>query len=515
VIKTQIIAVGLVILAAFACGVSRGCEKIVLSGNKLSAWVLGTDWAVMGDAFLNPRNENLLIVTEGNEVIVNSRRGDSRPLVSLMQFGDIRAHIEFVAPKNTNSGVFFQGRYELNICDSWGDTNSLAPGLECGGIYPRWNEAGPVKAYEGRSPRVNASRPIGQWQSFDVIFRSPRFDSRGNKIANACFEKVFHNGILIHENVEVTGPTRDSIQTDESATGPIVLKGDRGPVAFRNIWIARIEPQIDGLPNAFFAMDTATIDRVHRTAQSQAQMLKELGYAGVCYWEREPNRGTTGLAEMLNELDKHGLKLFGAYWAIKLEEPNEAFLKPIMDSIPLLSRKKGAIWLAITSDVHQKSSEAGDERAIAIINNIADFAHQWDVEVALYPHVDFWLEKTDDAVRLAKKTNRRNIGVMFNLYHHLRADGPENIEPTIKKAMLYLLIVTINGSSPAGSIETLDKGTFDVYEFLKMLKREGFTGPIGLQGYGIGGDVRDNLSRSISAWRGFSWRLAVEKAECL
>ncbi|MBN2018934.1 MAG: DUF1080 domain-containing protein [Sedimentisphaerales bacterium] len=507
--------VGFVFIATLLSGASSGCEKVFLTGSNLSQWTAGTDWSVAGDAFLNPNNENILVIKEGREIIVNGRRGDSKPLVSIAQFGDIRAHIEFMIPKKTNSGVFFQGRYELNICDGSDDSNSVTAGLECGGVYPRWSDSGLARAYDGRSPRINASRPAGQWQNFDVIFRAPRFDQRGQKSANACFEKVFLNGILIHENVEVTGPTKDSPQTDEAATGPIVLKGNRGQAAFRNIWIAPIDPQNDGLTNPFFAMDTATTDEAHKTPRSQAQMLKELDYAGIAYWEREPNRGSAGLAEMLNELSTRGLKIYGVYFTIKLEDPNEKILGPILESIRRLSGQQSAVWLAVTSDTSPKSSPAGDQRAVAIIRQIADAAHEASVEVALYPHVDFWLEKTDDAVRLAQKSNRRNVSVIFNLYHHLKAEGPANIEATIKKAMPYLSIVTTNGSSPAGSIETLDKGTYDVYAFLKMLNTEGFKGPIGLQGHGIGGAARDNLSRSMDAWRSFSRRLAVEKAERL
>ena len=77
--------------------------------------------------------------------------------------------------------------------------------------------------------------------------------------------------------------------------------------------------------------------------------------------------------------------------------------------------------------------------------------------------------------------------------------------------MPYLFVVTINGSSREGSIETLDKGEFDVYKFLKKLNEFGYTGPIGLQGWGLGGDVRENLARSMNAWRQFSVRIAAEE----
>ncbi len=123
--------------------------------------------------------------------------------------------------------------HEIQILDSWG-VEELKHG-DCGGIYERWANG---QGYEGHPPRQNASRPAGKWQSFDVVFRAPRFDAGGKKIANARFVKVVHNGKVIHENVEVTGPTRAAIFGDEKPTGPLMLQGDHGPVAYRNIRIA-------------------------------------------------------------------------------------------------------------------------------------------------------------------------------------------------------------------------------------------------------------------------------------
>jgi sugar phosphate isomerase/epimerase len=169
----------------------------------------------------------------------------------------------------------------------------------------------------------------------------------------------------------------------------------------------------------------------------------------------------------------------------------------------------------MTSDIQQKSSISGDEQAVAIISRIADIANKNDIAVALYPHENFWLEKVEDAVRLAEKSNRRNVGVIFNLYHWLKTDKTENLQDVLAKASPYLLVVTINGTTEAGSIETLDKGTYDVYSFLQSLKQAGFKGPIGLQGYGLSGDIHENLRRSMLAWREFSSRLAVQDAEKL
>ena len=129
--------------------------------------------------------------------------------------------------------------YEVQVFDSFGVEKSDYPGSECGGIYPRWiNNQG----VNGHSPRVNASKPPGEWQSFDITFRAPRFDANGKKIENAKFVKVVHNGKVVHENVDLTGPTRAAHwedEKDEKATGPIMLQGDHGPVAYRNLRVKK------------------------------------------------------------------------------------------------------------------------------------------------------------------------------------------------------------------------------------------------------------------------------------
>ena len=84
-------------------------------------------------------------------------------------------------------------------------------------------------------PRVNASKPPGEWQTYDITFRAPKFDADGNKIANATFVKVAWNGQVVHEDVEVVGVTRGALIEEEGATGPVMLQGDHGPVAYRNV----------------------------------------------------------------------------------------------------------------------------------------------------------------------------------------------------------------------------------------------------------------------------------------
>jgi len=267
----------------------------------------------------------------------------------------------------------------------------------------------------------------------------------------------------------------------------------------------------EGFTNEFFAMDTGTIDANHVTAKAQVEMVKELGYAGIAYWEGNPKRGNYGLAEMLRELDRHGLKMFPLYFGVNLDPDKPKYEPGVKEAIKLLKGRDTMIWLHIISRRYKKSSPKGDQRAVEIIREVADMAHEAGLRVALYPHVNDWMERVGDAVRVAEKVNRRNVGVTFNLFHWLRVEGEENMEQLMELVMPYLFVVTINGTSREGSIETLDKREFDVYKFLKKLNELGYTGPIGLQGWGIGGDVHENLKRSMKAWRKLSARIAEEK----
>ena len=144
----------------------------------------------------------------------------------------------FASLSTLTLGVYLMGRYEVQVYDSFGVERDAYPGIECGGIYPRWIND---KDVEGHSPCVNVSKPPGQWQTFDITFRAPRFDANGKKIANARFVKVVHNGKVIHQNIELTGPTRATLWEDEKPIGPIRLQGDHGPVAYRNLRVKAVE----------------------------------------------------------------------------------------------------------------------------------------------------------------------------------------------------------------------------------------------------------------------------------
>ncbi len=150
------------------------------------------------------------------------RGGD---LCTEQTFGDCTLEIEFMVAKGANSGVYLMGEYEVQVLDSWGKTEAMTQG-DVGAIY------------SAAEPKLNASKKPGEWQKFVIEFQAPKFDASGKKTANAKFKKITLNGKVIQENVEVTkGSTGGGVTGGEMAKGPLMLQGNHGPVAFRNIVI--------------------------------------------------------------------------------------------------------------------------------------------------------------------------------------------------------------------------------------------------------------------------------------
>lgn len=236
-------AVAILLLCGLSVVRAKAEEPGWVDLSKLDAWKTPTGvWQVVGGVEPDAKNPNRLASTPGTGILVNGPIGRTTNLFSKVKFGDIEAHFEFLVPKKSNSGVKFEGFYEIQISDSYGVKSPK--GGDCGGIYPR-AELLPIYRHidDGYSPRTNAARPAGEWQTLDVTFHAPRFDDKGKKIAKARFDKVVLNGQVVHENVEVDAPTGHVWRQKEIPEGPILLQADHGPVAFRNI---RVRPLSTG-----------------------------------------------------------------------------------------------------------------------------------------------------------------------------------------------------------------------------------------------------------------------------
>jgi len=187
--------------------------EVLCDGKSLGAWKKRdggeAGWKLVGDGAME----------------VAAGAGD---VVSRAEFGDALIHVEFMTPAmptatgqaRGNSGVYVQGRYEVQVLDSYG----LAPTLgDCGAIYGK------------KVADANASRAPERWQSYDIEFTAPRFDAAKKKSASARMS-VWHNGIPIHADVEVDGPTAGGSE-GEAPTGPLLLQDHGNPVRYRNVWV--------------------------------------------------------------------------------------------------------------------------------------------------------------------------------------------------------------------------------------------------------------------------------------
>ncbi len=255
-----------------------------------------------------------------------------------------------------------------------------------------------------------------------------------------------------------------------------------------------------GWPLFALCMDTHDVKK--RTLAQQADMLKELGYAGAGHLWLDK------VAERIETLDAAGLTLYQIYIRLNVapgaKQPYDPKLKEILP--PLKGRPT---MLALLVSGGKPGDQAGDARAVELLREIAGLAQPFGVRVVLYPHVGNWLEKVDDAIRVAGKVDRPNVGVMFNLCHFLKTGDEKDIPALLAKAGPRLMAVSINGS-PTGAdvragkgswIAPLDEGDFDMAGLLRTLQAVGYKGPVGLQCYGIGGDAREHLARSMAAWR--------------
>jgi hypothetical protein len=193
---------------------------VLFDGKDLSQWAAedgqAAQWKV-GDGYM--------------EVVPHSGLMHTR-----QPFGDCQLHVEFTEPVppvgedqgRGNSGVFLMGLYEIQVLDSY-QSKTYADG-QASAVYGQF------------PPQVNASRPPGQWQTYDIIFHGPRFAKDG-KVLRPARVTVLHNGVLVQDNVELSGPTGHHVRPPYQPTAdklPLSLQDHANPVRFRNIWIREL-----------------------------------------------------------------------------------------------------------------------------------------------------------------------------------------------------------------------------------------------------------------------------------
>lgn len=196
-------------------------------------------WSEVAKVWANPLGENELFSSGNGAVMVNQpgKKKEGVDIVSNEKFGDAEITLVYMMAPGSNSGLYLQGQYEIQLRDSWAVVEPKAG--DNGGIYERWDESKPEgqKGYQGYAPRQNASKAPGVLQELKVRFKAPRFDATGQKTANARIESIMLNGVEIHRGVELFGPTRGALAGGEVAEGPIRIQGDHGPMAIQSLTV--------------------------------------------------------------------------------------------------------------------------------------------------------------------------------------------------------------------------------------------------------------------------------------
>ncbi len=248
-------------------------------------------------------------------------------------------------------------------------------------------------------------------------------------------------------------------------------------------------------PWPLYAFDNGLTSPSVKTVEAKVKLLKDLGYAGIEYHMNHKE-----LPRLLEELTKHGLELFGVYTTPFLEDPIDPKLE---GSIKIMAGRPTRIELAIRSrnKAMKPSDPAGDAKAVDRLKRISDMCGDAGPVVSIYPHTWFWTERVDDGVRLAKKTGRKNVGTHFNLVHWRWVKQTRPLEVVLKEALPHLFCVTINGLA-GRKIVSLDQGDYDILAFIRLVKKVGYRGPVGLQCYQVPGPSEDHLKRSMKTWQG-------------
>ncbi len=233
----------------------------------------------------------------------------------------------------------------------------------------------------------------------------------------------------------------------------------------------------------------------------QVKMLKELGFDGIGMKLLLDK----GLDEQLRLLDEAGLQAHLVYTSINLKPGGQ----PYDPRLPAAIRKlKGRpVSVCVLLQGLPPADKRGDAAATNVLRELGDVAAESDVRISIYHHTGDWTESLLHAIEVVKKADHPQVGVNFNLCHWLKIDHDKDYPPVLRGNSKKIFTVTINGAQLGsttwtnGLIQPLDKGDFDNRELLKILREIGYSGSVGLMCYGIPGEPRDYLERSMAVWR--------------
>jgi sugar phosphate isomerase/epimerase len=270
--------------------------------------------------------------------------------------------------------------------------------------------------------------------------------------------------------------------------------------------------------NEFFALHNIIRgDSIYHTFDKQVELVKSAGFDGIEINQLESFDG------MKMALDKHKFKGSYFYVKVKLGEPIDVQLENAIKSLQGTKTIISPYILADKSSFLPNSPE-GNAEAVRLLQLISNWSKKAGLQVAIYPHLGFYVERTDHALELARKVNRKNVGLSFNLCHWLATTNSTeraNLKDHLKELKPYIKMVTISGANDVISqkksvfddyILPLGTGSFDTYGLVEfMVKEIKYKNPIGVQCYNIKGHKPQLVQHTMAVWREFTTRLETEK----
>lgn len=269
------------------------------------------------------------------------------------------------------------------------------------------------------------------------------------------------------------------------------------------------------MASTVFAMDTGFFSSLGSYAfEARCEMLAELGYEAtyLTLWDES---AWADVRQLGTVRQRFGLDVAAVFAEVFIDAPDDD--RGNGRIIDLLRSLEGTRTVELTlrwrDPAGTPASTAGDGPARRWLERLLSITAERGITLALYPHIRWWLERTEEAVRLCRTIDHPLLRMTFPAFHWYAVDG-RDLPQRLAEAAPYLALVNVcgsrrydNGSGNPATIEPLDDGELDIFALLGAVRAVGFDGPVGIQGYSVGGDVYAKLRRSLAAFRDIERRL--------
>jgi len=230
-IKLSSIVLGALMFSTWACSVQK---EIALTpqNHNINLWKSSSyEWKPVANAWLDRIGDTIATTSGVGMLYFKNIPHHKSMLFSTFEHSDCDLHLEVLLPPNGESGIYLQGKYKININDSYDDIVATT-------MHTLGSVGGSAKAednFQGIIPMANMANPAGAWNTIDVQFQAPKFNWSNKKVSNAIFLSVKVNGVEVHKNVEIPAISTGSELNQETISGPLMLENAATGVVFRNI----------------------------------------------------------------------------------------------------------------------------------------------------------------------------------------------------------------------------------------------------------------------------------------